>query len=368
MPKTFTLFVVGAVVLLVSAQRDYASEVQLSEAEIVAKLSTLKPLQKVHYSYTLLGSNLMNERDSRLLYEYTRITHALTPPGEWVNQKQLDNCIYTCARINKTNPKIPASIGAGFSPWASRFGKNLPPTDRGPTYNAELQHFSQRLQLIKKWLAQSNKKYGSNVKLTAIVMDCERFSMRKGDDKWNEGMREALDAIHLLAKAVFPKARIEWYGRGITRSAGKTGWDRTKYFTGKEIKAPLSCSLYTLPELQRMRETFRRTCELADELGIEDVTPYVALGAGYRRGLTKMQYWDPDWHYDIIYSQIMGSELNNKWHGDRPDRYAPYNRAKVVVFYPPPFRTKTPNWAIHFIAYVRGANGIRELKDLGYEE
>jgi len=27
-------------------------------------------------------------------------------------------------------------------------------------------------------------------------------------------------------------------------------------------------------------------------MGISDITPWVPLGAGYRRGLTKSQYWD----------------------------------------------------------------------------
>lgn len=368
MLKSITLFAVSMAVLLVSVQCDGADRVQLSKAEIEVKLLKLKPLPKVHYSYTQLGGNLLNERESRLSYEYARITHALTVSGEWVKQEQLDNCVYTCARINKTNPKIPASIGAGFAPWHRKFGKDLPPTDRGPTYYAEIRYFSQRLQLIKKWLAQSNKKYGSDVKLSAIVLDCERFSARAGDERWHEGMREALDAIHLQAKSIFPEARIEWYGRGVLRSAGSTGWDKTGYFTGKEIKAPLSCSLYTLPEMQRMRETYRRTCKLADELGIEDVTPYVALGAGYRRGIVKMHHWDSNWSYDIVYSYLMGAELNIKWYGDRPDRFATYNRAKVIVFYPPPFSSRTPDWARHFIAYVRGATGVKDLKDLGHEE
>jgi hypothetical protein len=113
-----------------------------------------------------------------------------------------------------------------------------------------------------------------------------------------------------------------------------------------------------------MRETFRRTCKLADELGIEDVTPYVALGAGYRRGITEFQHWDPDWSYDIVYSYMMGAELNIKWYGDRPERFAPYNRAKVIVFYPSPFNGGTPDWARHFIAYVRGATGVKDLDDL----
>jgi hypothetical protein len=180
-------------------------------------------------------------------------------------------------------------------------------------------------------------------------------------------MREVLDAIHKIAHDIFPEARIEWYGRGVKNDASETGWSVSPYFTGKEIKSSLSCPLYRVAELELMRETFRRTVKLADEMDVNDVTPWVALAAGNRRGMEKFAYWDYDWSYDIVYSYQLGAELNIKWYGDRPKRFAPYHRAKVVVFYPPPFDKRVPDWPRHFIAYVRGATGVKELKDLGYE-
>jgi hypothetical protein len=51
-----------------------------------------------------------------------------------------------------------------------------------------------------------------------------------------------------------------------------------------------------------------------------------------------------------------------------PHRFAPSNRAKVIVFYPQLFNGSTPDWARHFIAYVRGATGVQDLQDLGYEK
>jgi len=362
-----TSIIMSVAVLLTCCQCNGSESVKLSEAEIDAKLSALKPLPKVHYSYSWIGGGILDDPHSRRLYEYARITHALTFWGQSTSRKQFNNCVYTCARINKTRPEIPACLAACFNPWHRKFGKDLPPTNRGPSYYEEIQYFTERMKLIKEWLAEENQKYGSNVKLTAILLDCERFHVKRGDERWNEGMREALDAIHIKARSIFPNARIEWYGRGI-KAFGGYRWGKRTEFTGREIKAPLSCSLYTLPELHRMRETYRRTCKLADELGIEDVTPWVALGAGYRRSIGNKQKYVSDWPFDIIYSYQMGAELNIKSYSDRPDMYAPYDRAKVVIFYPPPFNPATPDWSRQFIAYVRGATGVKVLKDLGYEE
>lgn len=336
----------------------------LSDREIDAALFALKPLPKVHYSCPV-----PHDVSPRRLYELVRITHSISVKGQWVKSDHIDRCVYTCAKVNKTSPTIKASISVNFSPWHERLGKGLPPTYRGKSYYEEISFFEARCKLVKQWIKQSNKKYRSNVEVTALTLDCERFHERAGDKSWNDGMREALDAIHKKARSIFPDARIEWYGRGVSVVSGSDGWTKLRYWTGKEIKAPLSCSLYTVPEIERTRETFRRTAKLADEMGISDVTPYVALASGYRRGLKGLsdQKFDHDWSYDIIYSYLLGRELNVKWYGDRPKRFAPYNRAKVIVFYPPAFDRRSPDWARHFIAYVRGATRVTMLKDLGYE-
>ncbi len=363
MSKTIMSFAVGTAVLLGCVRCGGTGTMRLSEAEIDAKLFALKPLPKVHYSWPV-SPELSNQR----LYELARITHSLCVSGDWAKQEHIDKFVYICARVNKTGPDIKASLAINFSPWHKKFGKKLPPTDRGPTYWEEIRYFEERARLVKQWLKQSNKKYGSDVKVGAVTLDAERFHERAGDKSWNEGIRQALDAIHLRAKAIFPKARIEWYGRGVLQAAVDSGWAKTRYWTGKEIKTSLSCSLYSVFEIERTRETFRRTCKLADQMGVSDVTPWVSLASGYRRGLKKFNYYDIDYSYDIIYSYRIGAELNSKWYGDRPERFAPYNRAKVIVFYPAPFDKRVSDWARHFIAYVRGATGVRELKDLGYEE
>ena len=353
-------FVATIVFLSAFFQCCAADTIPLSDYEIDVKLRELKPLPKVHHFWPL--SPHLKISDKRL-YELARITHTIGIPCEWVKAPQVERYVYTCARLNRTNPPVKASLGVTFVPWHQKFGKGLPPTDRGASYYEELRHFEQRATLVKRWIEQSNKKYHSNVKVSAVLLDSERLHAKQGDKEWNEGMRQALDAIHTRAQTFFPGARIEWYGRGIRGF----GWKKSAYWTGQEIKTSLSCSLYTVPEIEHTRETFRRTCKLADEIGINEVTPWVALAAGARRNL-KGVYYEPDLRYDIIYSYQIGAELNNKWYSARPEVYAPYEYAKVIVFYPGPFNPKTPDWARHFIAYVRGATGVKKLEDLRHEK
>jgi len=357
------VLVLGACVLLACPKTHNSDTKPLSEAEIDTKLAQLPPLPKVHYSWPPPP-----ETSDYRLYQLARITHALCVSGDWATAQQIDNRVRICAQVNKTKPSIRCTLGVNFNPWHRKFGKNLPPTDRGPSYKAELDYFEKRARFVIRQVAESNKKYHSSVRIGAVTLDTERFHVRKGDDKWNEAIREALDAIHKIALKNFPHARIEWFGRGVMPAAVDSGWAKTSYWTGKEIKSSLSCILYSVPEIELTRETFRRTCNLADQMGIEEVTAWVALGAGYRRRLGQPRRWCPDWDYDLVYSWILGAELNNKWYGDRPERFAPYNRAKIVIFYPPPFDKRTPSWAKHFIAYVRGAAGIKDLIDLVYQD
>jgi hypothetical protein len=367
MPKKLPLIIIIAAAILPTLRQCRSAETTpLSDSEINAKLAALKPLPKIHY-YWPPDANLLETRDSRRLYELARITHSLCVSGEWATPQQTDNCVYTCARVNKTSPGIKCVLGINFSPWHMKFDPNLPPTDRGPSYLSEINFFEGRCRLIQKWIAQSNEKYHSNVEVGALTLDTERFQEKAGDKTWNEGIRQALDAIHIKAASLFPGVRIEWYDRGILRVASGNGWAKSQNWTGGEIKTSLSYSAYSVPEIGDMRELFRRTCKLADEMHVLDVTPWVALASGYRRGFIKT-YFDFNWDYDIIYSYLIGAELNMSWYAERPERFAPYNRAKVVVFYPPPFDKRTPHWGKHFIAYVRGATGVEDLNDLGYEQ
>jgi hypothetical protein len=75
--------------------------------------------------------------------------------------------------------------------------------------------------------------------------------------------------------------------------------------------------------------------------------------------MIKKLYWEDNWDYNPNLSYRIGNDLNST----RP----PFDRAKIIIFYPDPFNEKTPHWGKHFIAYVRGATDAAKLDDLGYK-
>lgn len=321
-------------------------------------LKALDPLVKVHYSWPIPLNTVYDE----ILYEYVRLTHAISLSGEWVTTEQIDRAVTVCKQVNTTNPNAPASIGINYSVWHQRFGEDLPPTNIGPTHDEELALLRTRLEFIRDAVAAANQTHNASVGVTVILFDSERFNTKTGDVEWNTAIKDKHNAAYDIAEEVFPGVRIEWYGRGaIFPSASPTGWSPSTVLSLEEKGNSFSCSLYRLPELGYTRETFRRTAQNAEDHGIDSITPWIALGAGYRRQADVFHKFEAEWNYDLIYSWQMGTEVNRPWFGapSQADRYAPWNKASIVIFYPAPFSSNY--WTQHFVAYARGASSVNLL-------
>lgn len=336
-----------------------AAEPPPDEAQMLAWLRELEPLPKVHYSWPLPYSSISDE----LLTEYVRLTHAASVSGEWHKSDEIDRAVRICQQVNAAEPEIRASIGVNYSVWHRRFGKDLTPTDTGPTHDAELEYLQSRLESIRDEVAAANQRQGADVTVSAILFDSERFHTRAGDAAWNRAITAKYDAAYDIARQIFPEVRIEWYARGAVQpSAAATGWSTSSLFALDEEGESFGCSLYRVPEIGYTRETFRRTAALAGEHGCEQVTPWIALASGYRRQVDAFHEWSLDWNYDLIYSWQLGAEVNQPWFGapERQERFAPWNKAQVAIFYPEPFG-RSPYWSVHFVAYVRGAHLVCSL-------
>lgn len=351
------IFVATSFLLLPLLAR--ADDSAASKEQLVTWMKELKPLPKTHYSWPLPLRNLPDE----LLFEYVRLTHAASLSGEWGQPEQMNRVVDICHRVNQTKPKKQASIGINYSVWHRRFGKELPPTDTGPTHQAELDYLTARMQAMKDSLAAANEIHKADVKISAILFDSEHFHTKSGDDKWNAAITQKYNAAWDTVRNIFPGVRIEWYARGAVQpGASNTGWSAARYFALDEKGDSFGCSLYQVPEIGYTRGIFRRTAENAAQHGCDQVTPWIALASGYRRQTDQYHKWSHNWNYDLIYSWKLGTEVNNAWYGagEREQRFAPWRKTQVAIFYPEPFG-RSPHWGEHFVAYVRGANGVKEL-------
>ena len=355
--------VVGLLLLYPSVT--FADEA-VSQSQLLEWMKELEPLKKVHYSWPIPLKDVSDE----LLYEYVRLTHSISLRGESCTVNDINRAVEICKKVNSNGSKTQASIAINYSVWHRLFG-NLPPTDFGPKHKAELDLLKKRMRFVQNSIASANRRHETNVKVGAILFDSERFVRRSNDKEWNAAITSKLNSAYDIVNRMFPETRIEWYGRGgIKRAASESGWAKSRYSSLEEKGVAFACSLYTVPENGNTRETFRRTAKHAEEYGCEQVTPWIALASGYRRQTTKFHEFSMDWNYDLIYSWTLGRELNHPWFAKKRlnERFAPWDKAKIAIFYPAPFYPKTPHWGQHFVAYVRGANGVTQLPELKRSE
>jgi hypothetical protein len=269
----------------------------------------------------------------------------------------------------------------------------------GPEEAAEIALFTNRCQATNKLIAAANAKLGTNLSIGALLLDQERWCSDCYDYLNITNVTEAVyrsaitrknNLFYSAAKACAPGADIELYDRGaVGRGSGpgavveSTGW-RTPggYYTVDVDELPgtagaFAIALYTLSEIGYTRESFNRTANLARKAGVSSVTPWLSLGAAYRRNFCKHDcaspmFYDENWNYDLAYSWMIGAELNDEWYGDRPQRFADWHMAKQVAFYPSVFSlvntddnrrganasSPVPVIMQHFVAYCQGAAGL----------
>lgn len=328
------------------------------EEQILAELAELPPLQKVHYSWPI-PPRLYGDPTPPLLFEYVRLTHACTIAGESPREHHVDNAVRVCKQVNDLNPTIPATIAIQFLPWETVFPADSPPTDFGSWHDAEIAKFLDSLTQLRQWLDAANEQYGTQVAVSALIFDSERFLLKEayepGAAAWNAAMVAKYDAFYTVGKSIFPAARIEWYGRGAIQACDDISrWCPSQWFNIEEMGQSFNCALYYPDNTQLLIDTYRQTHENAVAHGVDSIMLWVSLGASWDEN----RHWRFQWNYDTADSWAIGAQINDPFYGDRPNQYAPWHDAPFVCFYPRPFNDATPHWGRHFVAYVKGAHGI----------
>lgn len=296
-----------------------------------------------------------------------------------------------------------ACIALNYSPWYAKF-PGSDPTVTGPAETAELEFYTALLRNVTIWLKQCPDCGAAGV--GAVLLDSEKFSVSPDSPSAvSAAVTRKCDLIFNATSAAFPAARVEWYNRGTVSLSYTYGWvgpidapaslvrKQWNHFTLNERGDTFSCSLYNLRDLYLMRETYRRTVEVARTFNstgpwagrTRSVTPWLALGCGdltvpslncsgneqrYNEPCSRFDFGTP---YDPVQSWQFGSEMMNLTrYGNTEDptytpsdAFAPWDTAEVVCLYPSILDARGETTAggstslvDHFVAYIRGASGL----------
>lgn len=337
------------------------------EFPIVEWLTELTPLRKIHYSWALSTEFLA---DKPLLFQFVRLTHGCSLTARWALQEDMNDCVEVCGQVNDTNPAKLAAIALNYSPYHYFYNANDSPLGLEDQYQAELDMANQKFASMKTMLAEANTTYNSNITVEAILLDSERLKYKPETDpeapEWNAAITEKYQAIQTIVETHFPGIRIEWYGRGQwTPCPVDSGWCLNSHhptdFSSPGYSANLV--LYWVGNFRVVQEQFKRTVEYAATYGVTVVNPWIAIGSGYSssKGKEVKTGWTNNWNYELVNSWKLGGNIDNPWYGNRPERFAPWHAAEIVMFYPEPGKGRTRDWGRHFVSYVRGAHNIKTL-------
>jgi hypothetical protein len=303
----------------------------------------LPPLPKVHYSFPIQARLLAPPHPA--VREYVRITHAISVDPRFHSERHVKSALEVCRQINAHNPEPPASLAVICSPYHLH---KPDPTDFGELHRKELAKIRAGFENIRRWVDEFTRDSSTTIEITMVILDCERYLTT--DPQTRAAVIRKYDEVYDLAKQLFPKATVEWYNRGKIikreRAPQRTvEWIVNPRFCASEKGDAFSCSLYCLPEIGYMRETFERTRRHARENNLP-VHVWIALASGYRRDLAARsgERFELNWDYDPVYSWLAGFEANRRWD------------TAAVLFYPAPFDPRVKQWGKHFLAYVQGAH------------
>jgi hypothetical protein len=317
-----------------------------TDAPILEQMRALPPLPKVHYSWGLENGTLLNTADDPRLYEYVRITHAACVTGEWANEDRVNRAVLACAQVNATHPTTVTTIGINYSPWHRVFPAGMPPTYMGPEHDLEIATFRDKMTNVRNLIAAANAKYGANVTASMVLLNSEVWEVKQpgepGADAWNAALDVKYNAIYDASKSVFPAAIVLWAAEGSG-----------PYFTLREKTDGLFNTTAYNPAAPEINYPYMKgLLALCEQRGASAAAMWISLASGWQTAAGAPTTYRYDWDYDPVYSWELGRRLN----APRLDGMAV--PIQYVIFWPAPFSTVTPTWGQHFVAYVRGANGL----------
>eukprot|EP01050_Picozoa_sp_SAG11_P004355 SAG11_NODE_277_length_11302_cov_5.987146_5_plen_1278_part_00 len=310
-------------------------------------------------------------------------------------------CIELCHAVRESRAEHqlpPAVLHLSMNPWQNPDVWPKGAVGNDPSLVGEVEkNYMRNMSLVLNEVVELCAKYRGQVQ--AALIDAERFVLNTPAKCNSSLMRSAITRKHdLLFNATlnafpgieifrFQRGRVEklmtlgehsLYSDDMCADEGRCSEHCPVGYTGAERGTDCNIALYQVQELEAMRENFRRTVSHAKEHNATSVTPWIALGCGYRRAASHSRplAFENNNDYPAVYSWELGGEVNNHSYStpELSAEFAPWGWAKRVVLFPSPFETintlptgtansSSTNIFDHFVAYVRGAAGLDGVHD-----
>jgi len=219
----------------------------------VTELSPLRELPKIHYSFAL-----PKDLDEDTYFEIARITHALSFSAEnSCSQELINKYVKVCKRVNELSPSIPATLCLNYSPWHRKFNKTANSLVFDQSCIDEITYFQELAVEINGFLKNANDKYDTDIIISMLAYDSERFKRVPSDsllgNRLNEAIKAKLDVFHELGKCYYGSdVEISWYGRGKIQWNPNSPILDEEWWTGREKNEFVTSSLYWPAEHSRM--------------------------------------------------------------------------------------------------------------------
>jgi hypothetical protein len=322
------------------------------DAELAAKLAQLPPLPKPHFHWPIDRDRLDALTDP-LVYEYTRITHSVGLSLFGLQKSHIEGAVQVCKQVNATNPAIPATIALNYSPF-HYFMRHRDPWDRDSKYDAEFELAEEYFSDARRWLADANDRYNTDVRIATLMLDTEVWYRRDPGEPdaeaWNQAMSDNFNRMYDLAKSYYPDAIIEWFERGPEYGNWHDPADRGD---------TMSMAAYWPTNLARARALATDVHEAAQAYDVEHRFLWISLASGWVYLNTRdVWLYYSDWDYPTSYSHRLGEYLNHPKHADPASEWHALSRMDYVSLYPVYLSPESPNMPKHFRAYVAGAHGL----------
>jgi hypothetical protein len=274
-----------------------------STSPVLTALQQLPPLPVPHYAWPFchLENSCTAEymksalpwSDAAVMREYARITHSVSAYAGLhlysnLTEYEIDR-MWQLLAAGVVGTGATIALQLEIAAAGTTLGMLSSPVRPSDTMRQQLRNATAALE-------RANARLGTNASIGTVMVDQEGWGSSTPDQVTKNN-----DAVYHACVAEFGKdINIQYYGRGMASAndAQPGGFWQPAWYTMEELdNRQLSTSLYTVPEVEKMRMDYKTTVEKMANTSAtcaaknakrgtnrwcpSEVVPWISLGAGY---------------------------------------------------------------------------------------